>query len=370
MTAPLPDDDLLALIEGELAPERIERIRTVLMRDPELMRSLEAMQRDRARLQHTGQSWSAHTAPDASRLVRDALEQAEREALLHVGGARQHAANRHRGGRHSSSRRATMLAGAIVGLIAVAGASWIVFERTKPSQQIAEAPKLKTRGDEPALVIAPPTALAELAGPPSVVDTGITTPTFADAAPALPDTSLTEEWLRSAGMTPADTVADSAASRESGARGTLTISQAAQLALEGRLKLVTDRSPSSVATAMASVPSQPGPLAGPTLDLSSMFGESATREVTLRVSPGSDFQKELEHELARTVQQLVLGSGASIRFVAVDRPGPLPAPSMTFEDILWWSRPTSEWRQRVEVRIPLVKEDAPASPETPLSPTN
>jgi len=66
-----------------------------------------------------------------------------------------------------------------------------------------------------------------------------------------------------------------------------------------------------------------------------------------------------------TIQRLAVGSGASIRFVALDAPVTPPAPSMTFEDILWWSRPAAEWKPRVELRVPVELDEAAAhSPAT------
>ena len=50
MISPVPEHDLLALIEGELAPDRAAQVREALRADPEGRRLVEAMERDRSLL--------------------------------------------------------------------------------------------------------------------------------------------------------------------------------------------------------------------------------------------------------------------------------------------------------------------------------
>lgn len=360
MTAPLPDDDLLALIEGELAPERIERIRTVLLRDPALMRKLEAMQRDRALVKRVEQGWAAQPRLLDPRLISDAIDQAEREALLHEGAARRPDVPRRRPSRKRLGRRITMVASLVLGAGLLATWSWLLIGRTKPSAEVQVATKIPPTAPPQTLALGP-TETAELAGPPAIAEAATEIDRLAVEIESPTDEDLTEAWLRSAGMTPAQDSPspDAPPAMASG----LSLQDAARLAMEGRLRLVTDRPPGNVVRAMANDVRNAGPLAGPGLDLGALGTPASPREITLRVAPSPEAQKELEHQLARAVQQMAVASGASIRFAAIDRPAAPPAPSMTFDDILWWSRPAAEWRPRVEIRIPV--ELAPNAPATP-----
>lgn len=354
MTAPLPDDDLLALIEGELAPERIERIRTVLMRDPALLRRLEAMQRDRALTQRVGDTWAAHPPINDPRLISDAVEQAERDALLHEAGGRQPRTGRHRATR---SRRLTMAASIVLGAGLLGLWSWLLVEGTRPSTESRSVPAnspqstLTLKLDEP--------DRAELAGPPSIAEAFAAAPSTRDSQSPVDDADITDAWLRSAGMIGVPEPQPVAVADAPVATPGMSLAQAARLALEGRLKIVTDRSPGTVVRAMAmEAPAQP--LAGPALDLSAMTAPRSAREITLRIESSADAQSAMERELSQTVQHLSLSSGASLRFEEINRPAVQPSPSLTFDDILWWSRPAAEWRQRIEVRVPI--ELAPDAP--------
>ena len=363
MTAPLPDDDLLALIEGELAPERIERIRTVLMRDPALMRRLEAMQRDRAQMQRVEQLWAAQPHALDPRVISDAVEQAEREALLHVGSVRDTSNARHRPVKARRRRQVTMLASLVLGAGLLGLWSWLLIGHTRQPTPVELAAQPSTsQSAQPTLALGN-IERAELAGPPAIFDSVATAdPVQTQPSDSSSDESLTDAWLKSAGLATAQP--EPALEIEPAVASGLSLADAARLALEGRLKLITDRPPGTVVKAMAAGPSAT-PLAGPVLDLGSLGSLDRTREITLRVSPSADSQRDMERELSLTVQRLAVTSGASIRFVALDRVATPPGPSMTFDDILWWSRPASQWRPRIEIRVPLELAESAATP--PLS---
>lgn len=362
MNAPLPDDDLLALIEGELAPERVERIKKVLMRDPALVRRLEQMKLDRQRLKRAEQLFTAQPKLHDPRLVSDAVEQAEREALLHVGAARTAHTSRHRQANKRLRRRLTMVASLILGAGLLGVWSWVFITQTQPTPSPSSpiAAHTGTAPSQPVLALALPEK-AELAGPPAVFDAIAGVDPVETQIPS-GDSSLTDEWIKSAGLELPEE--PKIASAPTIATSGISISEAARLALEGRLKLVTDRPPGTVVKAMAADPTAI-PLAGPVIDLSALGTRAISREITIRVPSSADAQAEVERELAMTVQRLAVGSGASIRFVALDAPVTPPAPSMTFEDILWWSRPAAEWKPRVELRVPVELDEAAAqSPAT------
>lgn len=77
MSRDLSESDLLAVVEGNLSPERVEIVRAALTSDPDLLRRIQGMVRDRQLLMDEADSGSAPHG-----LIESSLHAAEREALL------------------------------------------------------------------------------------------------------------------------------------------------------------------------------------------------------------------------------------------------------------------------------------------------
>lgn len=77
MNRDLSESDLLAVVEGNLSPERVDTVRAALTSDPDLLRRVQGMVRDRQLLMDEANSGSAPHG-----LIESSLHAAEREALL------------------------------------------------------------------------------------------------------------------------------------------------------------------------------------------------------------------------------------------------------------------------------------------------
>lgn len=433
MTNPgVSEHDLIDLVEGTLPDDRVEAVRTALTADPALLRRVEQMVADRRALRSMLASDLAHArAPELAEL---ALARAERGALLGDAGAPGRSAPLAPG--RGAARRVRpvvaggVLAGALtlcVGVLLVAIRPW---SGPSPFVDVIPPSPLKRGGtvasatdDAPA---GPPepsqdqlaAAETDSADAPldGLMDEGLSAAKSAAPAPDIGDArsaelgdtlargqaapeppalvALDEPRLealrerlsapmgeRGAGAAGANAERDAEpASRADAAPfaqampGRLSLERAAELAMSGQVRLVVPRGAAS--SRSLGLPQWIRPRRGvePEGARVSTFDESGRAVRTLTATLDEQQVGVRDALLGLLVEFGGPASGARFEAEPADAPATPATPSLEPEDVLWWTRPPAEWRQRVKLTVPLVIEDAVRDeaqppPEAPASPT-
>lgn len=368
------EQDLLDLVEGRLPPERVESMRAALRADPALARKAQAMIADRARVQRMTIQ-DQQTAPAG--LVDDAVTRAERDDLLHT-------VVRRRDDAAASSRRiaamialALLLGGVLTGSVvflssrgAPAG-NHLARSDSTPRSQPPPGTFIVPEANQTARPIAPP--LPDLLAAPSTPAVwreselspsgrraeAQTPPIGTSGIPSAHD--VVAQWNREVAEKIAGEGSASAGSRAFDAIvGGMRLSEAARLAMEGRLRITTSpRDPLTAARGLQAGVSLGGGT-GQIVELASP--DSFTIELTTRFDPELVALQDALAALADRLAGDGFGSRGRVRFSAAPEGDSEVAPaiaSFRADDVLWWTRPASTWERAISVRAP-VNVAAPA----------
>lgn len=330
------EDDLLALIDGELPGERRAVVEAALRADPALTERVRRLRADREALALLG---GADKAPEG--LVAGALSRADLTRLVQVDtGGPVRAPSLARG---SKGRRMQMGIAAAL-LIGVLGIwVWLMAIVSSSSQRVAstepERPPIARAGEEDRGATDPETSGPEAPAftAPSVREAMDRSP---PTSPQVQDDALLGQWLANL---ESDAPAD--------ASDRIDWDQAARLALSGRLRVnISGSAPLGLALADGG------------------DGVASRRYEVLRgrSAIGEGWRLELSYREGRAEQDLALALEAAVReleartgrevWLAEASAGDeeaSPAPASDAESVLWWAEDPREWAQRMAVRLPV-----------------
>jgi len=403
------ENDILALIEGTLPPERVEAVRSALLRDAELRRRVEAMVRDRQILMAAADPALTPAPPG---LVQEAIEAAEREALLSARGmSKDGVAGRVREQRRS--RRLVQMAIAATLLLLVCG-GYVAFMLWKIGPGAEERSLAATHGPRPMMnVIGEQDADA---GPPDESGASVAQGEPEDDVPDDPIAAieksiaeggpdpLLEEWKQKLAQATegVQSVEDWQRMQESGTTGesvalpSLTLDEAVRLAMENRLRIkvrgdahdvgarlmafaadhrsadvhvhAEDRAQANVGADLAKPDddawSHVHPEGRSPPDDRSSAPKPRGYDLTLRVD-AAKAEEEVRSQLSRIVEELGGLESGRVRLAADEDASPAGAEarldfSLDPEDVIWWDRPPGEWTPRAVIRV-RVETEAPES---------
>jgi hypothetical protein len=325
MARRVTDEDLLALVEGTLADERVDAVREALRSDRELLVRVQGMARDRGLLKQLAE----RRIPAPDDLIESAIAGAEREALTGAGPRRA----------PRFTWRSVAAAAAIgVAFLGVwAGVMWLLLEEGGPAVQPG--------GEVVGLADAAPPSLESPAPAPGIaLEEPAPTPVAPAEAPPAPDLGMptSDEALRQflANMDAADPEPDEAAPDEP-----VDLGRAVGLLREGRLAIrLDDGWPSPRAFAAASPPR-----------VGVGVPAEAPGRLTVEVDAGAG-DEALRAALARAIDRLAATTQSGVTLVALPVPGggAGSAFSLDAEDVVWWEGPRRSWggaRTRYEAPI-------------------
>lgn len=349
------EQDFLDLVEGCLAPERAEVMRAALRADPALARRMQAMVADRAAIRDMSRA-AERAAP--SDLVADAVSRAERDTLL----------TSDRAGSSWSFRRIA----AVIGLVALLGGALAGSVMMLSPGTDAGADRIAARGPQPQL--GSPGGLFEVPSfdedprATSAPLPDLTGATSADA-PAAPVArraatrfSSSQEQVARWNQEVTEKLAGEASQPASAAVrrlpdamvGGMRLSEAARLAVEGRLRITTRPTRADMDALRVQAGASLGAGVGQVVEANS--SDAFTVELTTRYDPDLSALQDAIAALAERLANDSFGERAEVRLLPAprDSAGAAPAiPSFRADDVLWWTRPASTWQQAISVRAPV-----------------
>lgn len=368
-TQPL-EHDLLDLVEGRLAPDRVEAVRAALSKDPAMLRMVEHMVADRRGIVDLSKATAQASRADrsaAEAIVREAIERAEREALFASG-----ASGRRR--RFSPIAAAAAMV-AVVGL-AAASVTWYLLERNK-ADQLADAKKIERSGEARMTPMDESDAAPAFVGPALPEREGVSSESHRESREVAslpswfksnPDPHAKEtvrSWAESVEKTLSepDAKAESAseiaaralARIQSGGSSRLGIDEAAALSLSRRLRLVVPAAGLDWSRRRAEIVSA-AIRAAPRGDASADAAENSLERGELNVEVNAPIDTELAalRDALGDMRKRFGEPGAEGGWFELDGTGDDEAPalpSLRLNDILWWSNGPSAWRPGVSVRV-------------------
>lgn len=348
MNGRITEEDLLALIEGELPAHRVPEVRAALDTDKALRARVERMILDRNRLRDLASQQTVR-APEG--LLEDAMSVAARSALFDEEEERLEARRR---------RRLQMVLAAGVGLAFIsawAGSMWwfVGPGSAQRHHQVAQNPQENIRASE--LTVAPgvKTPLEEVEGElpelATVPEPGASIDALAESwrrmeqdVASTPVDDLLEEFLAASSNALADfaTTDQPAETKTSESIGEHR-EELAPLLLTGRIRLVVDgeaRSPAYASdTTMPSPEQSPPKRLSIEVDASDPAGAS---DDLARVI------KELEARIGRSVTVQILPENEADRS--------LVRPRMQFGDVFWWFGDPQQWGRSRVIDLPILYE--------------
>lgn len=344
MSARITEDDLLALIEGELPAHRVPDVRAALEADPALRARVERMILDRNRLRALA-SQSVEKAPPG--ILDDALAAAARDALFDEDAER---AERSRG------RRTQMLVAAGIGVVLLVGWGGGMLWYVGPGSSERRQNSTPTPGGT--IRHAQMAAHPDFSPPTPSPDETDEVEVAEEETETDPTVTLAEVWER---LQPTDLgtadddllseflaaarAADGLDEPDGPAPETIASvspEEAAPLLLSGRVRLVVDgeaRSPvyASDSDAHTRIPSLPAPKLI-TLEVDTAHPESFVSDLVGVV-------QELESRVGRTVVIQILPEESR------ERAG--VRPRLEFEDVFWWFTDPESWKRTVRIELPV-----------------
>ncbi len=342
MARRVTDEDLLALVEGTLAEERVEAVRSALRSDRALLERVQGMARDRGLLKELAE----RRIPAPDDLIESAIAGAEREAL--TGGASARRAPRY------SWRAVAVAASIAVAFLGVwAGTMWLLVwdePAPAPGSGAASVAMVEGGGREPAREPGPGPRLGEVESLPGLGLAGGEPPVeaFEEAASSGaegPDADeLLEQFLASM-----DERSGSPAEALAGAEA-VGLDRAVELLREGRLAIRLEPGwvgPGAVASAS-------GAMAGPSVPA------EAPGRLTLEMAPSAG-DGEVRAALERAIRRLELTTWSRVSLVDAGGSGSAPGSSWSLEagDVVWWeSRPSVWGAARARYEAPIVSAPA------------
>jgi len=409
--------DILDIVEGQVAPERVEIVRMALRNDPSLARHIERMVADRRGVHALVQAAQRSATPDLG-LVAEAVMRAEREQLMEEvlpGRSRQAGGGGGggeggEGGRRRGGRLAAMIALALLLGGAIGGAAWMLnagprSERGPLALEHADRGAHNRKGgtfvamsdeatpdkppglptefgagiDFPAMrsALSPPPgvpARARPAGDPSYAPGRFAT---LPLGPTGVDITGWSEELRRSLVTEARTVPRSASAPAAAGVGAvesprageqqrrMSPIEAARLAVEGRLRIVVGARDAVAYTNQARVYAAVGASSQVVAPPSRSEAGPIKFVVELRVRMDSELAG-VQDAIAALTQRLGgegFGPRADVRLTeAAGEQGVGPAgPSLLVDDVLWWTRPVTNWEWTIAVRAVVEIVSDPAS---------
>lgn len=398
------EHDLIDLLDGRLAPDRVGPLRAALAADPSLRALAEAMAADRRDIAALARRDESHARRDTAgslAAVREAIEHAERQELL--------------GSPRKASRRPrrvmwTPMAAGVAAVIVVGMlAGTVTMLATRPSgdakaRQAFKAEKVAPDADGEKHAAG--TVLAGAAAPSSLTSTAAEAPVGAiDEALAKlagasdapgerrsADEALTELWSNEAAAqlrgdlakgllaVPSRAQLDEARLRAQ-RTGEVSIDDAAVLAFAHRLRLVVrapEGSSDAVTVARSAVSGHADQLPaarfsmgsegffnrmGPATSAApaSPAAAAATPDAswTVRVTAPLDAERTSLAQALRDLQTNLAAAGMpGARFELADDQPSAAIPATGLDDVLWWTRPPSAWGRAVTVPVDVRVEPA------------
>lgn len=326
------ENDLLALIEGELPDERRPLVEAALRSDPALLRRVVAMKADREGLVEVGRGDRAPAG-----LVDRASAIAARASAVQVdtGGPVRHATAR--------TRRLQMAAAAVVIVGGLGVWGWLMATMTSsregggvlPDPQVALASGGGEASEDDMAAVGPVSPGLEV-----IDEHALPLDAVLDESDAASD-ALLAEFLAGFEEDGASAVSEPA----------MDYMEAARLALDGRLRLeMRGEGPAGMAIAADSEAASQVGAFGMLRSESGVGGESSWR-VELRYRTGGG-EEELASELARAIERIEAVTGRRVRLVEASGSdtGATPVASLDAAGVLWWGQPASGWTRRMVVR--------------------
>lgn len=373
MTQRVTEDDLLAFVEGELEAVRAREVAAAVQADPTLARMVREMSEQREMMSTIARATQLEAPSD---LAQQAVEQAERDALL---GVSEHS-ERSRGIRRAGPRRAPLRAAIAMAAVLILGISgWVLFlvNRTGPrAQQIAAAhdPTPKRPLDYPQAPKVMDPEYPFYLGSSDIV-AGAISGIVVDPIKLFKPEKQTGANIARVDSEGARKFAESFSSNLAQSEDplALTPSQAGAMALMGRLKLVVQVSDVAVAREHLVAYAQGRGGAFMAADgvgkgaASNTAATATTAPAQLHIAlPEAKDADALVAELESLRQQVALAIGGKVVYressetpAAAATPPTDAAPS----DLLWWTKPPEEWSAKPRTLIGV--ELQPASPSAP-----
>ncbi len=345
------EQDLLALIEGELAPERRAAVESALRADPALAERVRRMAADREGLRELG---ATDRAPRG--VVDEAMAKADQNELVQVDtGGPVRSASLARGSR---GRRVQMAAAAGIGIGLVGVWVWLMLMVSSPSggvepRQMRGIELVDRTGEDAA-----PAGLADATGPEDIGPAApqrepeVDEPSLAEMLPRSIDEperagdGLLGEWMANIGEP----------GGEAGVPGLERVDfrRAAELALDGRLRIeILGDGSGGLLLADGGRPTWGAPGRRPSLEEMAEDGWRAELEYRADSSVA-----DLALALERMVTELEARTGHRVCLRPIESGAPdadaAPAPVLEASSVLWWGEPASQWATRMVVR-PVVR---------------
>ena len=352
MSARITEDDLLALIEGELPAHRVPDVRAALEGNPALRARVERMILDRNRLRDLA-SQSAEKAPPG--ILDDALAAAARDALFDEDAER---AERSRG------RRTQMLVAAGVGVVLLVGWGggmlWYIGPgSSERRQQSVAMPGSTIRHAEMAVhpdfaPATPSTDETEVAEDDTETDPTVTLAEVWERLqspdPGTDDDDLLSEFLAAARAADGLDEPDQPASETI---ASVSADEAARLLLTGRVRLIVDGE------------ARPPVYASDSDAHSRISPPSPPKRITLEVDQAHP--ESFVSDLAEAVQELEARVGRTVLIQILPEETPERAgvrPKLDFENVFWWFTDPESWKRTVLIELP-VRYHTPEKPTAP-----
>jgi hypothetical protein len=336
----LTEHDLLALIEGDLPPDRVPVVEAALRADPALVKRIQKMKEDRAALGALG---ARDRAPAGIAHQAIAHAAAQPQYVQVDTGAPVNAGSLKRG---SHVRRVQMAVAACVGLALVGVWVALMLMVSSPTPIVDRPSPEIARADVPGDADVSQDFVGPLAPEPRVATSA---PSVREMAPEIvatedADESLLDEWMANL---------DDAAP-ESLAPDGLGYREAARLALDGRLRIsIIGDGPSPPAMASDSDSGAPARI--------EPHADRWRTELRYRAdTPDIDLALAIE----RLVTELEARTGREVRLAEADEGSrdaeAAPTPLAEASAILWWGASDEQWARRMVVRPLVSYEPEPA----------
>ncbi len=377
------ESDLLDLVEGSLSPAREREVRAAVASDQGLTDQLRRMMQQRSMLKQLGESFDESAPKD---LAEQAVLIARTQDMHRMNEDSANAGRLRTADSHGvAARRRAMAVAATFALLVVGGWVWFLVGKVGPQGTVnefvptrmpymeidrTEENRLRAEGK---LIEADPVlaARSEIAlrygfdvndvGPPLAAMNPQPTTTLASINDS--SSSLLREWTSKLG--------DSDGPAISGER-------AVELLIAGKLRVLVDASPSKEMNArvvsaakgngglLASASEAPTelppgldntpdyPYATPRINPAARGADLlSTRYAVVVALESTSDRAAIAARLEKLLKDVTAAAGAPARFDEAV-PSEDPMAGLEASDLLWWSRPSEEWRKRPVLKVPVV----------------
>lgn len=370
MQRPL-EEDLLDLIEGRLAPDRVEVVRAALSADAQLVARVERMVADRRAIVELQRVTVA--ASDRARsleAVRAAIAASEAAALFTPQFARRP--------RRISALAAGLGMVAAAGVLA-AGVTWYLLAESRATQladqkkvdasagsRMTESPEASSPPVPGQGVLAPGESLADsaaVATMPSWIN--MQRDEHARSAVQAWTQEAERELRRAEPSESAAVIAERTLARlDSGGSARLSLEEAAALAMSRPIRLVVQASGLDWSRKRAEIfGSASRSAAGDAVSVAAdqaLPPDGLAIELNAPLDPERTGLRDALDELARRYA----GPTGEDAWFELDRAseGSIVLPSLKLNDVLWWSNAPATWRAGLSLRVRIDPEEAPDQP--------